>query len=372
MRLRAFLCPPLLLVLAACAGGSADAGSGLAASATLPPLTGPDSDATSSTGSSGHGSEVSSSAPPPTTGAEGTSTGEASSSTDAAETSAAESGPPPAVKVCAYPAAGGSGLVELKVPKGSTERLKFVVPGLPEPALVTRATLTYRSYDADHPGEEGQIFLNGGAPLDLPADPAWENAEHDHALEITGATLAGDNLVEFGAGTFIDGTFFRVGQVVIEVEATLEACPEPPPPPAEARQLGYEDAVYSERHNWVLRCDFLEGYAFTAKGDQATLDCGGLYDPDGTTHGTATFLFEDVAPGDYVITIRARHSTNRNPAGALFVVDGEGRRVPQRDDKDFWTDTWGTKALAGDVTVVLDSTKEVASDSVTWVRLEPI
>lgn len=370
MRLRALLRPPLLLVLAACAGGSSDAGGGLAASATLPPLTGAESDATSSTGSSGQGSEDSSGAPPPTTG--GASSGADPSSTGTLETSAAETGPPPAAKVCAFPAAGGPGLVELKVPKGSTERLKFVVPGLPEPALVARATLTYRSYDADHPGEEGQVFLNGGAPLDLPADPAWENAEQDHALEITGATLAGDNLVEFGAGTFVDGTFYRIGQVVIEVEATLEACPEPPPPPAEARQLGYEDAVYTERHNWVLRCDFLEGYAFTAKGDQALLDCGGLYDPDGTTHGTATFLFEDVAPGDYVITIRARHSTNRNPAGALFVVNGEGRRVPQRDDKDFWTDTWGTKTLAGDVTVVLDSTKEVASDSVTWVRLEPI
>jgi hypothetical protein len=32
----------------------------------------------------------------------------------------------------------------------------------------------------------------------------------------------------------------------------------------------------------------------------------------------------------------------------------------------------GTKQLAGDVEVVLDSTMEVASDSVIWVRLAPV
>lgn len=364
-------------LLLACSGGQVDSSSGLSAAATLPPLTtasaassgGETQGMSEGTGSSGQGATGSSGAAP-TGGAEGSSGGAEGSS--GGGSGGEEPGPPPAVKVCAYPAAGGPGLLELMVPKGSAERLKFVVPGLPDPASVTRATLRYRSYDADHPGEEGQIFVNAGAPIAMPADAAWENAEQEHALEITGATIAGDNTVEFGAGSFAGGTFYRVGQVTLEVEATLEACPEPPPPPAEARQLGFEDAVYTERHNWVLRCDFLDGYAFTAKGDQAMLDCGKMYAPDGTTHGKATFVFTDVAPGEYLITIKSRHTVNRNKKGALFTVNGEARRIHQDDDKDFWVDTWGTKALAGEVTVVLDSTMEIASDSVTWVRLEPL
>lgn len=294
------------------------------------------------------------------------------SSTGAGETGAAETGPPPAVKACAYPAAGGVGLVELMVPKGSSEQIEFVVPGLPDPAVVVGATLRYRAYDADHPGQEGEIFVNAGAAIEMPAEAAGENAELEFAVDVTGRTIAGSNKVAFGAGSFDGGTFYRVGQVRLELQAELDACPEPPPPPAEARQLGFEDAVYTQRNNWVLRCDFLDGYAFTAKGDQLMLDCGKLYMPDGTTHGTATFLFKDVAPGNYLITIKSRHTTNRNPKGALFVVAGEGRRVKQNDALDFWVDTWGTKQLAGDVEVVLDSSMEIASDSVTWVRLEPI
>lgn len=305
---------------------------------------------------------------------DGTTTGETGAAeTGAAETGGVETGPPPLLKTCAYPAAGGAGLVELMVPKGSMQRLEFVVPGLPDPGVVAAATLRYRSYDADHPGEEGEIFVNGGPPIAMPAELAWENTEVDHAIDVTGRTVAGENVVEFGAGSFEGGTFYRVGQVVLELQAELEACPEPPPPPAEARQIGYEDAVYSQRNNWVLRCDFMGGYAYSAKGqDHIPLDCDGKYAPDGTTHGTATFLFEDVAPGDYAITIKSRHTPNRNPKGALFVVNGEGKRIKQNDDLDFWVDTWGTKALAGDVEVVLDSTQEIASDSVIWVRLAPI
>ncbi len=331
-----------------------------------------------STGTSGPGGTDSSGSGAGTSGAAGTTgtaeaTGEPGTTTGAAETGAAETGPPPAVKTCAYPAVGGPGLIELMVPKGSSQRIEFVVPGLPPPAAVVTATLRYRSFDADHPGQEGQIFVNDGAPIAMPADPAWENAEQDHAIDVSGRTIAGDNAIAFGAGSFDGGTFYRVGQVRLEVEAEVAVCPEPPPPPAEARQLSFEDAVYTQRHNWVLRCDFMDGYAFTAKGaDQIPLDCGKEYAPDGTTHGTATFLFTDVAPGEYLITIKSRHTTNRNPKGALFVVAGEARRVKQNDALDFWVDTWGTKQLAGDVEVVLDSTMEVASDSVTWVRLEPL
>lgn len=360
----------LAVILAACSGDRSQTGS----FATVG-LTGVEM--SEGAGSSGQGPEDSSGA-----GHDGSSTGAGTSGATGGttvvesggeETGTAETGAPPAVKTCAYPAAGGSGMKELMVAKGSPERLTFMVEGLPEPALVVAATLRYRSYDADHPGEEGEIFVNGGSAIGMPADPTWENAEQDHAVDVTGRTVAGGNAVEFGAGSFEGGTFYRIGQVRLELEATLEACPEPPPPPAEARQLGWAEAMYTQRHNWALRCDFMGGYAYTAKGaDQIPLDCDGLYAPDGTTHGTATFLFEDVAPGTYEITIKSRHTPNRNPKGALFVVDGEGKRIPQNDDLDFWVDTWGTRQLAGDVAVVLDSTMEVASDSVIWVRLSPM
>jgi hypothetical protein len=35
-------------------------------------------------------------------------------------------------------------------------------------------------------------------------------------------------------------------------------------------------------------------------------------------------------------------------------------------------DVWGTKLLGGTVDVVLDSSMEGESDSVTWVRLDPV
>lgn len=361
---------PVLLLLSFACGDAPPSGTGLATVG----LTG--AEMSTGAGSTGHVPGTSSGEP------EGTSTSSAAGSTgegtteavtSEADTGAAESGSPPAVKTCAYPASGGSGMQELMVAKGSPQRLKFTVAGLPAPEFVVAATLRYRSYDADHPGEEGEIFVNGGRPIELPADLAWENAEAEHAVDVSGRTVAGANAVEFGAGSFDGGTFYRIGQVRLEVEAMIEACPEPPPPPAEARELGWDDATYSPRHNWVLRCDFMGGYAYTAKGaDHIELDCDGKYAPDGTTHGTATFLFKDVAPGDYEITIKSRHTPNRNPKGALFVVDGEGKRIHQNDDLDFWVDAWGTKQLAGDVEVVLDSTKENASDSVIWVRLTPV
>jgi hypothetical protein len=124
-----------------------------------------------------------------------------------------------------------------------------------------------------------------------------------------------------------------------------------------------------QRHNWVLRCN---DYAFTAYGaEHLPDDCDGLYAPDGSRKGTATFAFPGVADGTYEIQIRSRHTENRNPLGALFVVDGEGKRVNQRDDKSYTTDIWGSKTLAGDVEVVLDSAMESESDSVIWVKIVP-
>ncbi len=280
---------------------------------------------------------------------------------------------PPAI-ACSYPSLTyGKGLFELDVDKGSKETLSFVIPGLPAPELLTSATLHFRGYDIDHPGEEGDVHLNGGGPLPLPADAGWDNQEHDLELDILGETVLGNNSAVFTAGTFSGGTFYRIGDVRIEVMAQVEDCPEPPEPTGEEVILDYHEAVFTKRHNWVDRCDFNGGYAYTAKSDEhIPADCEGLYDPDGTRQGKAIFTFEDLAPGTYEIGVRSRHTENRNPKGALVIVDGESKRIKQNDDKDFVEDIWGVKALSGTIDVIVDSTQEDASDSVIHVRVTPI
>ncbi len=362
-----------LLVFFACAdGGGGDAGPGLS---SLPTLSAGDPGSSGEGLSTGtvSGSSDASSSGAGTTGSGttgGLDTGTLASSGDV--TGSSSSGAPVEGKTCSFESTTyAAAPQELKVAKGSPTQLKFTVPGLPDPGLVSAATLRFLSYDSDHPGEEGVIVVNGGAPIDLPADPGWTNLDHDTAVDVTGLTVAGDNTIAFGAGSADVGTFYRISKVVLELEAAVAECPAPPLGPPVAVQLDFNDAVYTKRHNWVLRCDFGEGYAFTAKGDQGALDCGKLYAPDGTRTGTATFVFEDLVPATYKITIAARHSANRNPKGALFVVDGEARRVDQTVGDAITVDTWGSKALAGTIEVVLDSDMEPESDSVTWVRLEP-
>jgi hypothetical protein len=306
-----------------------------------------------------------------TSGTSGTSSTSGTSGTSGTTGEPGSTGEPlPPVQICTYPATP-PGPLELKVAKGSGVQLKFTATGLPDPAVVQSATLRFTSFDADHPDEEGVIVVNGGAPIDLPASLAWENLDHATAVPLPGGTVAGDNVIGFGAGSFVDGSFYRISEVALELAVQVETCPAAPVGPPKSVQIGYADAIYTKHHNWVLRCDYDEGYAFTAKGDQAMLDCSDLYAPDGTRRGTATFTFVDLPATDYKISIKSRHSANRNPLGALFVVAGEGKRVMQLTG-DMVVDVWGTKALAGTVDVVLDSDMEGASDSVTWVRLDPV
>jgi hypothetical protein len=363
----------LLCLLTACSGADANGQTGLSLG-MAPTTLSAGEEMSSGTGTSGQAGATGTT----TTGSSSTtgtsSTGDSGGTTGGAGSSTGEVGssgePLPPLRLCTYPATP-PGPLELKVAKGSGAQLKFTAPGLPDPSLVASATLRFTSYDADHPGEEGVIVVNGGPAIDLPAALAWENLEHATTVPLPDGTVAGDNAIAFGAGSFVDGSFYRISQVALELEAHVEACPEAPMGPPKSVQIGYADAVYSKQHNWVLRCDYDEGYAFTAKGDQATLDCSKQYAPDGTRRGTATFTFVDLPAADYKISIKSRHSANRNPLGALFVVAGEGKRVMQLTG-DMVVDVWGTKALAGTVDVVLDSDMEGASDSVTWVRLDPV
>ena len=275
---------------------------------------------------------------------------------------------------CSYQSLSyGSGMIELKVNKGSNQTLNFVVPGLPAPELLSDATLRFRGYDIDHPGEEGDLLVNGGPPIALPADAGWDNEEHTIEIDILGQTVVGTNNVVFTAGTFEGGTFYRIGDLAIDVMAKVDECPPPPESMGEEVIQNYHQATYTKRHNWVDYCSFNGGYAFTAASDEhIDKDCEGLYKPDKSRTGKAIFTFENLEAATYQIGIRSRHTVNRNPKGALVVVDGEGKRIKQNDDKDFVEDIWGTKALSGTIEVVVDSSMENASDSVISVRLTPI
>ncbi len=270
---------------------------------------------------------------------------------------------------------------ELDVMRGSTTVLAFDVAGLPDPSLIDSARLQFTSYDADHPGEEGVIRI-AGSEFDLPAMSAWDNADGTGDVEITGATVAGDNRIEFGAGP-LDRSFFRIGAVQIVAMARVVECvspPDPPDPTAVRRTMHFSEASYTNRGTWVVPCppghpshNALRNYAFTASGDEHDpTDCDGGYMPGGSRRGTAVFHFDAVVRARYRVVIRSRHTENRNPAHALFVVDGEERRIDQTTSDAYEDDVWGERMLEGTVDVVLDSTREGNSDAVTSVTLEPI
>lgn len=276
----------------------------------------------------------------------------------------------------------GAAMQELDVGPSSSARLRFTLPGIP--AGVTAATLHYDSHDADHPGEEGFVTLNGRR-FPMPANTAWDNVTvPGQTIVVTGSVAAGSNVAEFGPGP-LSRSFFRIGRVALEFTARVERCPGaamPMPMPVDAgtptgpaveRTIGYRAATYTQRGNWVFRCD--ANYAYTARGDHASEDCTGGYMPDGTLRGTATFRFTNVVAATYDVLIGSRHSSNRNDMRALFTVNGEANRIDQRTGEGsltIVTDVWGRRALSGTVTVVLDATRNSGSDSVSFVTLRPV
>lgn len=263
----------------------------------------------------------------------------------------------------------------------STAPLRVTVPGVPAGALAV--AVHFDGHDLDHPGEEGFVTL-AGRRVALPANTAWDNVTAA-GLSAPFAGLAlpgGDTEIRFGPGP-LSRSFFRISRVSLELRAPLARCPGEGAPndagapamptgPRAVRALRYDQATYTLRHNWVFRCD--AGYAYTARGsDHLGTDCPGLYRPDGTLRGTATWRFANVAPGPYAVEITSRHSANRNARGALFRVNGEEGRVFQNDDRGglmLFTDLWGRRTLGGEVVVVLESNG--ASDSVASVTLRPV
>ena len=134
------------------------------------------------------------------------------------------------------------------------------------------------------------------------------------------------------------------------------------------RTMNYRQATYDERRNWVLNC---RAYAYSARFAEHR-DCDSRYNPDGSGHGRAIFTFEGVIPDRYEVQFEGRHTENRNPAGALVIVNGVERRIRQIGSGEYVYVTHGTYNLSGTVTVILDSTREAGSDAVRNVRLRPV
>ena len=94
-------------------------------------------------------------------------------------------------------------------------------------------------------------------------------------VDVTGQTVSGDNVIEFGPGP-LARSFFRVSLVSLELSARVSECmpAEPPPDPtAVRRQMHFHEAVYTNRATWVVPCPpgnlrwaAIRASAFTASG----------------------------------------------------------------------------------------------------------
>jgi len=147
-----------------------------------------------------------------------------------------------------------------------------------------------------------------------------------------------------------------------------DACESDPGNPPYQMELDYATAVFTQRHNWVLTC---YPYAYTASGAEHQ-DCDNQFFPDGSRTGTATFTFTNVPRGMYEAYVGGRHTENRNPQGALFLVDGHPAVINQVDPSgDYVWDYHGEYCLEGTVEVILDSSVNSGSDSVFGARLVP-
>lgn len=155
-----------------------------------------------------------------------------------------------------------------------------------------------------------------------------------------------------------------------DASSRSDSAPDGPMGRPVVRTIGYRMATYTMRNNWVHDCT--RGYAFTARGDEhIPNDCDRAYRPDGTLRGTATFTFTALVVGTYDIVVRSRFSANRDPNGALFVVNGERFTLDQRPGSDLVDSVLARRPLGGTVTIVLDSSRGGGSDSVQSVTLRP-
>ena len=208
----------------------------------------------------------------------GSSTGmpPAETSAGSSEGGDAESDDPPTVQTCVYEATN-PGPQLLDTDEG-TQSLTFTVPGLPDPSAVQSATLHFDSYDADYPGEEGTITVNGGAPINLPAEEAWgDGGAMPNEVPVNGMTVVGSNQIVFAAGPR-DRTYYSIGGVRLEVEAQVDDCDDPQPPgdpTLDVVEDGLVAAFAFDEGEGTLLEDLVGNHDATAHGN-CTWEDGGL------------------------------------------------------------------------------------------------
>lgn len=214
----------------------------------------------------------------------------------------------------------------------------------------------------------GQGNRDGMAPADARGAMDVLDQDADQEPDIDAAVVEFD-APDFDVPTAVmdvpNGMRVDVPNAMIDVRVTDSGRPV-------VRTIGYRMATYTQRGNWVLDC--ARGYAYTAQGgDHILEDCDRLFAPDRTLRGTATFLFRGVIPSNYDVVIASRFSMNRDPAGALFTVNGRAfMPIDQRPGNGIVNTTLTRTMLVGDVTVVLDNSRAPAgSDSVQSVTLRP-
>ncbi len=109
----------------------------------------------------------------------------------------------------------------LDVAQGNPKRIAFTIAGVPDPIEIDFAELFMRLHDADHPGKEGTVYVNGSGPIPLPANSSWDNQTQDVTLPIPKSWLrAGENVIEFGAGS-LSATHYSVGRVALSVGGSV-------------------------------------------------------------------------------------------------------------------------------------------------------
>ncbi len=106
----------------------------------------------------------------------------------------------------------GAALVQLKA--GSSAKASFSISGLPAPSGLSKAALVLTLDDADHPGKEGWIRINGKGPLQLPASAAWNNVKVTASAALPlGYLSSGTNTVTITSNS----SPFGVGNVRLRV-----------------------------------------------------------------------------------------------------------------------------------------------------------
>ena len=93
------------------------------------------------------------------------------------------------------------------------------------PDSTISATLSFLTFDAEHPEEEGTISVNGNDPIDLPAAPENDEAEAPASIPVTDDVVPGTNTIIFTHGEVYTDDTYEIKNVAIEVEALWDGCP---------------------------------------------------------------------------------------------------------------------------------------------------